>query len=135
MDAPKLLLVELVGGAMDGTTLVANFPENDPSIEVWGEEDRALAIFRDTNGGEVGAEFSVHSDESYRPKTKFAHHVMLRDHHGQYILETDSETFTVHKYRVTDRLFVEGELLIRGEHESSNETSTITWGRVKHFPK
>lgn len=135
MDAPNVLLVELVGGPMDGTTLVANSPANDPRLDVWDQEDRAIAIFRDTNAGEVGAEFSVHADDLYRPKAKFAHHLMLSDRDGQYILETDSETFTVHRYRVTDRLLVDGELLIRGEHVSSNDTESIVWGKEKRFPK
>lgn len=127
MDAPNLLLVELVGGPMDGTTLVANSPENDSRLDAWDQEDRAIAIFRDTNAGEVGAEFSVHADDLYRPKATYAHHLMLSDYDGQYILETDSETFTVHKYRITDRLFADGELLIRGEHVSSKDTSSIIW--------
>jgi hypothetical protein len=135
MDAPNLLLVELVGGPLDGTTLVAQSPQNDPRLEVWDQEDRAIAIYRDTNAGEVGAEFSVHADDLYRPKAAFAHHFMLSDRDGQYILETDSETFTVHKYRVTDRLFVDGELLIRGEHVLSKDTSTIVWGKIKRTPK
>jgi hypothetical protein len=135
MDAPNLLLVELVGGPMDGTTLIAQDPQHDPRLDVWDQEDRAIAIYRDTNAGEVGAEFSVHADELYRPKAVFAHHLMLSERGDQYILETDSETFTVHKYRVTDRLFADGELLIRGEHQSSTDTSTIVWGKAKRVPK
>jgi hypothetical protein len=135
MDAPKLLLVELVGGPMDGTTLIAQSPDSDPRLDVWDQEDRAIAMYRDTNAGEVGAEFSVHADDLYRPKAAFAHHLMLSDPDGQYIIETDSDTFTVHKYRVTDRLFADGELLIRGEHLSSKETSTIVWGIAKRVPK
>lgn len=135
IDAPNLLLVELVGGPMDGTTLIANSPENDPRLDVWDNEDRAIAIYRDTNAGEVGAEVSVHANDLYRTKAAFAHHLMLSDRDGQYILETDSETFTVHKYRVTDRLFADGELLLRGEHVSSKETSTIVWGKTKRVPK
>lgn len=135
MDAPDLLLVELVGGPMDGTTLISSSPHNNPRLDVWDEEDRAIAIYRDTNAGEVGAEFSVHADDLYRPKKVFAHHLMLSDRDGQYILETDSETFTVHKYRITDRLFADGELLIRGEHVSSRETSTVVWGKTKRVPK
>ena len=52
MDAPTLLLVELTGGPLDGTTLVANSPDHDPRLDVWDDEDRAIAIFRDTNGGD-----------------------------------------------------------------------------------
>ena len=135
MDAPNLLLVELVGGPMDGKTLIANSPSSDPRLDVWDQEDRAIAIFRDTNGGEVGAAFSIHADDLYRPKEQFAHHLMLSDRDGQYILEADSQTFTVHKYRVTDRLYSEGELLIRGIHVSSVETSTIVWGKAKRLPR
>jgi len=135
MDTPNLLLVELVGGPMDGTTLVANSPEHAPRLDVWDQEDRAIAIFRDTNGGEVGAEFSVHADDLFRPKAEYSHHLMLSDRDGQYVLEADSDPFTVHKYRVTDRLFADGELLIRGEHVSSKETSTIVWGKTTRLPK
>ena len=135
MDAPTLLLVELTGGPLDGTPLVANSPDHDPRLDVWDDEDRAIAIFRDTNGGELNSDFSVHAHDLYRPKNKFAHHLMLSDRDGNYILETDSETFTVHKYRVTDRLFDDGELLIRGEHLSSSETSSITWGKTRRVPK
>ncbi len=135
MDAPSLLLVELVGGPMDGTTLIANSPSSDPRLDIWEQEDRAIAIYRDTNGGEIGTAFSIHSDELYRPRAKFAHHLMLSDRDDKYILETESETFAVHTYRVTDRLFVDGELLIRGEHVSSKQTSKITWGKGKRLPK
>jgi hypothetical protein len=135
MDVPSLLLVELVGGPMDGATLIAQDPQHDPRLDVWDQEDRAIAICRDTNGGEVGAEFSVHADNLYRPKAVFAHHLMLSERGDQYILETDSETFTVHQYRVTDRLFADGEMLIRGEHLSSTETSRIVWGKAKRVPK
>jgi hypothetical protein len=135
VNEQSLLLVELVGGPMDGTTLVANSPSSDPRLDVWDQEDRAIAIFRDTNGGEVGAEFFVHADELFCPKAKFAHHLMLSQRDGCYILETDSETFTVHRYRVADRLFADGELLIRGEHVSSKATSTIVWGKMRRLPK
>ncbi|NLX98264.1 MAG: hypothetical protein GXY83_19060 [Rhodopirellula sp.] len=135
MDAPSLLLVELIGGPMDGTTFIANSPSSDPRLDVWEQEDRAIAIYRDTNGGEVGSQFSIHADELYRPRAKFAHHLILSDRDGNYVLETDSETFTVHKYRVTDRLFVDGELLIRGEYVSSKEASKIVWGKGKRLPK
>lgn len=135
MDEPTIIIVELIGGVHDGTTLIAEDASQDIRLDVWDESDRAIAIFRDTNGGEIGARFSTHSDQMHRARPKYAHHQNVNHHGNEYMVEMDAEQYTEHEYEVTDRLADDGEILIRAQHIDSSKTSTLIWGRARNHPK
>ncbi|MFH1268273.1 MAG: hypothetical protein ABIK89_21340 [Planctomycetota bacterium] len=135
MAEPTIIIVELVGGVHDGTTLIAEDPSQDIRLDVWDESDRAIAIFRDTSGGEIGARFCTHSDQMHRTRPRYAHHQKANHQGNEYMLEIDSEQYTEHEYEVTDRLADDGQILIRAQHIDSSKTSTLIWGKARNRPK
>ena len=119
---------------MDGVTVSSNKPERTPRLDVWDDSDQANAIFLDTNGGEIGMEFSV-LDLRYSNSNEVPHHFFETQGDIESLVQTDQEKITNHRYRVTDCLSVECELLISAEHVSSNDQTTLTWEIRKQFPR
>ena len=135
MDELTIIIVELIGGIYDGTTLTAEDPSQDIRLDIWDDSDRAIAIFHDTNNGEIGGCFSTHSDQRHRARPKYAHHQMVNHNGNEHMVEMDAEQYTEHEYEVTDRVADDGEILIRAQHVDSSKKSTLIWGKARHHPK
>lgn len=130
MNEPSIIILEFVGGIHDGATLVAEDPSRGIHLDVWDESDRAIAVFRDTNGGRTGTRFSVHSDHMHYPRHKYPYHQQVTIHGVRHIMQTDVEQYAEHEYQITDCLTHDDEVLIRAEYVGSSKTASMSWGRI-----
>ena len=124
----RKLIVDLVNGPFDGETLLADDDGYFISEKDWWRKERVLAIFRDTNDGDVGQSFSLENSEGFYPtRSKYPIYRKSSVAGRPHLVEWDTFAFSIHQYRITDRLASDDEVLVRAvmPHGIEHRTSII----------
>ena len=126
------VIIELLGGPFDGQTFLFKDHGQIPSLENWGEEDQAIAMYRDSSNGRIGERFRCHADCSI---AKFPHTVQVGEAEARLFAEIDLLNYHEHEYVVTDRLDVGHEVLIQARHTNEPSPATVIVERIHWRPK